>query len=138
MFLSKLALYGTIAGTFFAVSAFSTVQISKQFNKTPVPNETEEEEEEEELYVRHMSDTEKFINELTAFGNMEGNLNVSVSKGAYTATIKGDVFVSMESLEDVQVDAKLVFNINNRDFNIDATYLNNTIYATLEGNIVDG
>lgn len=134
MFLSKLALYGTIAGTFFAVSAFSTVQISKQFNKTPIPNETEEEDEEEELYVRQMSDTEKFINELTAFGNMEGNLNVSVSKGAYTATIKGDVFVSMESLEDVQVDAKLVFNINNRDFNIDATYLNNTIYATLEGN----
>ena len=132
MFLSKLALYGSIAGTFFAVSAFSTIQISKYMNKTPIPNETEE--EEDDLYVREMSDTERFINELTNFGNMEGNLNINITKGAYKASIKGDVFVSMESLDDVQVDAKLVFNINNRDFNINATYLNNTIYATLEGN----
>ena len=134
MFLSKLALYGTIAGSFFAVSAFSTVQITKQMNKTPVPNEVTEEEEEEEVYVRQMSDTERFINSLTAFGNMEGNLNATVTKGDYTLTLKGDVFVSMESMDDIKVNADLTLNALNRDFNIKATYLDGTVYTTLEGN----
>ena len=132
MFLSKLALYGSIAGTFFAVSAFSTIQISKYMNKTPIPNEVEE--EEEDTYVRQMSDTEKFINELTVFGNMEGYLDATITKDEYTININGNVFVSMETMEDIQVDANLNVRALNRNFNIKATYINETIYTTIEGN----
>lgn len=135
MFLSKLALYGGVAGTFFAVSAFSTVQITKQMNKIPVPNGVEsEEDEEEELFVRQMSDTEKFINSLTAFGNMEGNLNVNVTKDDYTLAINGDVFVSMESMDNIMFDASLAVTTLGHTFNIGATYIDNTVFATIEGN----
>lgn len=132
MFLSKLALYGSIAGTFFAVSAFSTIQISKYMNKTPVPNETEE--EEDDLYVREMSDTERFINELTNFGNMEGRLNLSINKGDYNLALRGDVFVSMESMDDIKVDADITINTLGKEFFIEATYLEGTAYVSLEGN----
>lgn len=135
MFLTKLALYGTIAGSFFAVSAFSTVQITKQMNKTPVPNETSsEDEEEEEVYVRQMSDTERFINSLTGFGNMEGNLNLTLEKGTYNLSVTGDVFVSMETMDDIRVNADLDITTLGKTFDIKATYLDGTIYTTIEGN----
>ena len=135
MFLTKLAVYGTIAGTFFAVSAFSTVQITKQMNKTPVPNETSEvDDEEEETYVRQMSDTERFINSLTAFGNMEGNLNLTLEKGTYNLSVTGDVFVSMESMDDIKFNADLDITTLGKTFDVKATYLGGTIYTTLEGN----
>nr|MCR4880253.1 hypothetical protein [Bacilli bacterium] len=133
MFLSKLALYGTVAGVFFSISAFSTVQITKQLNKTPVPNETEE-EEEEESYVRVMSDTEKFIKELTAFGNMEGNLNLTLANANTNVSLVGDVFVSMESMDNIMFDADLDLTVYEKTFDIKATYIDNTVFATIEGN----
>ena len=133
MFLSKLALYGTIAGTFFAVSAFSTVQITKQMNKTAIPNDEEELEEDEASYVRKMSDTEQFINSISNCGNLEGHLDASITKGNNLITISGDVFVSMETLEDIQFDADITIQGFDHTFNIEATYVNNTIYTSVEG-----
>ena len=133
MFLTKLAIYGTIAGAFFAISTVSTIQITKQMNKIPVQNESEE-EEEEELYVRQMTDTEKFINELTGFGNMEGKLDLSIKKSNYSLTLNGDVFVSMESMDDVKVDADITIKTLGKTFDINATYVDETAYVSLEGN----
>ena len=137
MFFTKLALYGTIFGTFFAVSAFSTVQISKQLNKIPVPNETsEDEDDDEELFTRELSDTEKFIKEVTGFGNLRGNLDLTVNKDAFSLAVNGDVFVSMETMDDVQVQANLNIATLGHTYHIEGTYLNDTIYASIEGNNV--
>lgn len=137
MFLTKLALYGTIFGTFFAVSAFSTVQISKQLNKAPVPNETsEDEDDDEELFTRELSDTEKFIKEVTGFGNLRGNLDLTVNKDAFDLTVRGDVFVSMETMDDVQVQATLNITTLGHTYHVEGAYLNDTIYASIEGNNV--
>lgn len=136
MFLTKLAIYGTIFSTFFAVSAFSTVQITKQLNKVPVPNETSEDEEDDELYTRELSDTEKFIKEISGFGNLKGNLNLTVSKDNFNLALKGDVFVSMETMDDVQVQASLNIDTLGHTYHVEGAYLNDTIYATIEGNNV--
>lgn len=138
--LSKIILYTSIATSFFAASAFSTIQVTKQMNKIPTIDESNiasEEEEEESEYIiptREMSDTEKFINSLTTFGNMEGYINASISKDDMSLTIKGDVFVSLESLTDPKVKASLTIETGYKDIALDATYLNNTAYITLENN----
>ena len=137
-----------ILGTLFSLSTLSTVAITKQLNKTPVKNTTNVEKtnmgDEDEMddgfpdsdYIvpRELTDTEKFINSLTSFGNLEANLEASICIDDINIYLNGDVFVSLESLEELSLSLDLDVTINDFTTGLQAAYINNNIYLDLLGN----
>ena len=144
MFLSKLLIYSTVAGAFFTVSTFTTINITKQLNKTPISNitsnstnlDSEEEEDEDDFSIpdkKETSDQELLIAKLTTFGNMEANVNLDITYQDYQINIQGDAFVSLESLLSPKVNANLkLIALDYIESDISATYINDTIYLSID------
>lgn len=144
MFFTKLLLFTLVSGSVFGATTGVTIGIKRATKKTPVTQrETPSEEEPtiisedpDDLYsievpsIAPLTDTELFINELTGFGNMRANVNVSIAKDAKVYTISGEVFVSMEQIENVELKASLNVNLGKKDFNVDFTYVDGTIFAS--------
>ncbi len=145
MFFTKLLLFSLVSGSIFAATTGATIGIKRATKKSPVTqrevasveeNPTTIISEDPDLYsvelpsIEPLSDTELFINELTNFGNMNANVHATIAKDNNVYTITGEVFVSMEQIENVELTASLNINLGNRDFDVTLTYIDGTIFAS--------
>lgn len=126
-----------LVGLLFSVSTVSTVAISKQLNKKPIPNSEEPIEEEYEEYddneeedfpVKILTDTEHFINHLTSFGNLSAELDASIEFNNVKCNIDGTVFVSLETLEDLSLGFDLNLGVEAYKVNLKGTYVDDTVF----------
>lgn len=136
-----------LIGAIFSISAFSTVEIKKNINKSPVYesiNSIDEEAEdlidvddEEEEYIApvlKLSDTDAFISKLTTFGNMSGDINASIEFNNQKVEISGDLFVSLETLDDLAISLSIDVAYSSLAVALDLTYINNTVYISFGKN----
>ena len=140
MIISKILLYGSLFTGIFAISTISTVTIKKQIDKTPVRDVVEtsdsddEDDDDYEILIpkTEVTDSELLIANLMEINNLEADINASISYLENEFTISGDAFLCLENLTSPLVDASINIDAAGYyDFNVDATYIDDTIYLSI-------
>lgn len=147
MFFSKLLFYSSIVLMGLGASTGVTVLITHTIDENNMknaannavveegdvttPSDIDPEETEIDPILPKASDSKLFMMNLQNFGNLDGYVDATINYKDNKINVLGDVFVSLESLDNLALYANLNIGVNNYYVNVEATYINNTVYLSL-------